>query len=394
MALALLGAFAAGCGASSGPADSGGNQGIVEGTFAVSVQNGQGGNPTLQIVGGYVTSSPAGIDCGGAARAACDFEFPLGTAVTLTAVPDAGKELIGWAGDCFGLENTCSLSGNAAKYVVAQFGTAADRAVHPNWSDPAAHAPQLWDAFNKVSGAWACTSCHGQSLTGQGIAVSCAGCHGSNQKVAKLEGCATCHTAGSYGTPPAVHTRKGKILASASAVSVNGADLEFTVNVTLDGAGVADMLTNTPTIYRYRQNSALATATVIAPFERLSVAANTGYTIANLGNGDSTASRSSAAWRSSARRTRRLQPGSATGSRSAASTPRTPPGRRSSPTPTLPPATSSATRPASTATQSRCSVTARRTVSSTTAPTRTASRRAWSATRVPRPPPAAPAATA
>ena len=42
---------------------------------------------------GTVTSSPAGIDC----RNSCGAEFPPGTAVTLTAIPDQGAIFAGWA---------------------------------------------------------------------------------------------------------------------------------------------------------------------------------------------------------------------------------------------------------------------------------------------------------
>lgn len=55
--------------------------------------------------GGTVTSSPAGIDCG----ATCVQAFASGTAVTLTATPDADSVFVGWTdGSCSGT-GTCQV---------------------------------------------------------------------------------------------------------------------------------------------------------------------------------------------------------------------------------------------------------------------------------------------
>lgn len=66
---------------------------------------------------GTVTSSPAGIDCGGG----CAAIFLSGAEVTLTAVPGAKEIFKGWSGACAGAKLTCSVTMNAAKKVSATF---------------------------------------------------------------------------------------------------------------------------------------------------------------------------------------------------------------------------------------------------------------------------------
>jgi hypothetical protein len=66
---------------------------------------------------GSVTSSPAGIDCGGT----CSGEFESGTSVTLTATPATGSTFAGWSGaGCTGT-GTCTVTLDAAKNVTATF---------------------------------------------------------------------------------------------------------------------------------------------------------------------------------------------------------------------------------------------------------------------------------
>jgi hypothetical protein len=65
---------------------------------------------------GTVTSSPAGIDCG----ATCSASFPSGTAVTLTAAPDAGSTFTGWGGDCTGT-GPCVVTMDQDRAVTATF---------------------------------------------------------------------------------------------------------------------------------------------------------------------------------------------------------------------------------------------------------------------------------
>jgi hypothetical protein len=71
---------------------------------------------------GTVSSIPAGIDCG----ADCTEAVNKGSAVTLTATPDAGYKLINWTGGCTGTASTCTVSMITAKTVTANF-----RAIFP-----------------------------------------------------------------------------------------------------------------------------------------------------------------------------------------------------------------------------------------------------------------------
>jgi hypothetical protein len=58
---------------------------------------------------GTVSSSPAGISCGGT----CSAEFLSGTTVTLSAAPAADSVFAGWSEACSGTE-TCTVTMNAA----------------------------------------------------------------------------------------------------------------------------------------------------------------------------------------------------------------------------------------------------------------------------------------
>jgi hypothetical protein len=206
LAVALTGALAAvGCGGNVSP-DSGSGKGIEAGTFTVTIQN----TAPLDIKGGNVVSTPAGINCGIGVSgiAACEASFPVGTAVTLTATPvgvDAGKAYLfgGWAGDCWGT-GACKLLGNADRYVLAAFSTEA--LPHPAFGDPKIHDPAFAAFARGDTGAWACTDCHGATLQGSGMAVACTQCHAQDQAdkflavlasptkpVAGQESCNLCH---------------------------------------------------------------------------------------------------------------------------------------------------------------------------------------------------------
>jgi lysophospholipase L1-like esterase len=66
---------------------------------------------------GSVESDIAGIDCGDD----CQEDYPLDTAVTLTATPEAGHSFAGWGGACSGTLATCELTMATARDVTATF---------------------------------------------------------------------------------------------------------------------------------------------------------------------------------------------------------------------------------------------------------------------------------
>ena len=65
---------------------------------------------------GTVTSSPAGISCGGS----CSTDFAGGTSVILTPTAVAGSRFTGWGGACTGT-GSCTVNMNAAASVTATF---------------------------------------------------------------------------------------------------------------------------------------------------------------------------------------------------------------------------------------------------------------------------------
>ena len=79
-------------------------------TFALDVNTTGSGS-------GSVTSSPAGIDCG----STCMQDYEIDTPITLTAVPDANSEFVGWGGACSGSQNTCNVTLTDALSVTAEF---------------------------------------------------------------------------------------------------------------------------------------------------------------------------------------------------------------------------------------------------------------------------------
>jgi len=66
---------------------------------------------------GTVTSTPAGINCGGD----CNEDYNHGTVVTLTATPGSFSTFSGWSGDCSGTNPTTNVTMNANKTCTATF---------------------------------------------------------------------------------------------------------------------------------------------------------------------------------------------------------------------------------------------------------------------------------
>jgi hypothetical protein len=71
---------------------------------------------------GTVVGNPAGslgtsINCG----SACSAKFTDGTAVTLTALPPAGKQFVNWSGACAGTAPTCTVTISKSTSVNAVF---------------------------------------------------------------------------------------------------------------------------------------------------------------------------------------------------------------------------------------------------------------------------------
>ena len=72
----------------------------------------------VRAADGAVTSSPAGIDCGGA----CAQSLLNGAMVTLTAMPNANSTFVGWQGNgCAGETPTCVVQMNQDRAVTATF---------------------------------------------------------------------------------------------------------------------------------------------------------------------------------------------------------------------------------------------------------------------------------
>ncbi len=185
--VAFASSLSTGCGESSRDVSEAGAKGVVGSWFVVSVSRPQYGT---------VTSGDGQINCGPTASA-CSATYAWSATVALTATPAPGYGLRTWAGDCSAI-GTCVLdtkTSGADKFVVAVFDLLSNLG-HPNWSSPPAlHARAFYDFVGGVAGALQCTSCHGATYGGLGIAPSCNACHSSNGWTAWKTNCSFCHGA-------------------------------------------------------------------------------------------------------------------------------------------------------------------------------------------------------
>jgi hypothetical protein len=90
-------------------------------SFSVNTVAAPPGTHTLSVTrtgsgSGAVTSTPAGIDCGGR----CSASYAANTVVTLAATPAAGSTFAGWTGACSGT-GPCTVTMDASRSVSAAF---------------------------------------------------------------------------------------------------------------------------------------------------------------------------------------------------------------------------------------------------------------------------------
>jgi hypothetical protein len=120
-----------GTSSSSGTTETGGGGGTTTPTGGTTEDNETSTNPpvinppvtpkytlNVQVTGtGTITSSPAGIICGGD----CSEPYNEGTSVTLQAIPQEGFIFTGWSGACNVDSKSCSLLMSEVKNVTATF---------------------------------------------------------------------------------------------------------------------------------------------------------------------------------------------------------------------------------------------------------------------------------
>lgn len=91
-------------------------------TLSVSYLNGLGSGSVASDVGGIACDF---VSAGFATSGSCEADVDTGTVVTLTAVPEAGSEFVGWTGDAAscGVTAACAVTVDNAKGAVARFSS-------------------------------------------------------------------------------------------------------------------------------------------------------------------------------------------------------------------------------------------------------------------------------
>lgn len=106
-----------------------------------------GGPPVTVTVtrtgSGVVSSSPAGIDCGGAGG--CSAMFPSGVPIELTAVGQGGTAFAGWSGACAGQPAVCTVIPTADVTVGATFSPLTCTSDNLCWEAPLPFGMDLRD---------------------------------------------------------------------------------------------------------------------------------------------------------------------------------------------------------------------------------------------------------
>jgi Divergent InlB B-repeat domain len=146
-------------------------------TFALSITKSGSG-------AGTVTSTPPGIDCGGA----CSSQFSSSSSVTLTATAAGGSQFKGWSGACTGI-GSCTVSMSAAQSLNAEFDSVPSGGGGPG---PGPGGPALTCATDPALCPASIASVAGKAAVSGGKAsmkVSCPGpgsCSGSFKLTAKV----------------------------------------------------------------------------------------------------------------------------------------------------------------------------------------------------------------
>jgi hypothetical protein len=127
--------------------DAAGNRSDYSNTASVNLQLATMSVTTAGQGSGTITSTPAGIACGGT----CSGTFPAGTIVTLTATAAAGSVFAGWSGGCSGT-GPCTVTLTAATAVTGSFAPAPPVSFVDDFQRP--NSTTLGDGWSSVSGTF------------------------------------------------------------------------------------------------------------------------------------------------------------------------------------------------------------------------------------------------